>query len=203
MGRQDPATGWEGKGIVEALQALSGLREVPHHQAMVHDIDQVGLLRGRDLPTFPNLSPILQRIFPFKLRPTLREPPFPRPPSGMTRSNPGTWHHPVRLDARLRRRVYARFWESLVWVRQGDKGWVKCTHQGMREWEERGGASDDNGVLGQDEEKRNEEEDTVAEVKRKRREKKKSRGRVETQIAVLKSVSRWSVGSDEDRKWLE
>lgn len=123
-GKLNPSTGWEGHGVVDALRILSGVAgrssPVPHEH----------ITSPRDLPTFNHLTPVLQRIFPSKSKPSLREPVFPQPPPRMVRCNPNKWRRPVRLDARLLRRTYARLWESLSWVRPAKDGWVKC-HYGQ------------------------------------------------------------------------
>ncbi len=132
-GKLFPSTGWEGNGVVEGLRVLAGLE--------ASGLSESGANNTPLFPsTSPHLSPILRRIYPVKLRPTLREPSVPRPPPRMTRSNPSTWHYPVRLDARLLRRTYARLWNSLVWLRPVEDGWEKCSYEQMREWE---GASEE------------------------------------------------------------
>lgn len=92
-----------------------------------------------NLPSYHRLSPVLQKIFPVKLRPTRREPVMPRPPRHETKLNPKTWRHPVRLTPRLVTRTYQRIWDGLSWVRpQGeavDGPWVKCSYEEVLLWQ--------------------------------------------------------------------
>ncbi|WWC72157.1 uncharacterized protein I206_106117 [Kwoniella pini CBS 10737] len=87
-----------------------------------------------------SLPPKIQRIFPLKSIPVLRESPLypPRPKS--TRQNPNIWSLPRRLDARLLRRTYQRFWNGLVWVRpvtlsQPEMQWKQCSFEEFRCWQ--------------------------------------------------------------------
>jgi len=190
-----PRTGWEGRGVVESLRSLAGLD------------GSATPIRPETLPTFAHLPLTVQSSFPSKLKPTLRESPIPRPAPRMTRSNPRTWHHPIRLDKRLLRRSYARLWESLVWVHPGGEGegdgWVKCGYGEMKDWEAgiqagvNKAGSPGEGVLAI-------EEDREGEVKKRGKERKEKRGKKAESGEKVEGngLERWSVGSEEDRKWL-
>ena len=189
-----PATGWEGTGVVDALCSLAAVGEsylpgpkiTPPPRADPSEIpddgDRIPPSPPSELPTFSTLSPVLQRIFPVKLVPTLREPAFPRPPPSMTRSQPRTWGHPIRLDDRLLRRTYHRLWESLVWVRpavkEGKVGWIKCSYRDMRDWEEG-----------------KQVEVTVG----REGEEKKSRKRMP---GGAENYTKWSWASEDEKRWL-
>lgn len=116
-------TGWEGKGIVETLEALAAVSQpavVP--PSPVAPKVPPPVLSGPDpryprtLPSFANLAPSLQRIFPQTMR--IGSPPdaLAKPRPAHTRQTPKLWREPRRLDLRLIRRTYQRFYESLPWI---------------------------------------------------------------------------------------
>ena len=151
------STGWEDRGIVETIRAFAGVGETvidgrfsgsgsggpPRRLTSTRDLPRQGdreVLPGPStLPTFHNLSPVMQRIFPIKLKPTHREPPYPRPPRHETRETRKIWSHPVPLSSRMVRVIYENIWHGLEWVRpltrDGQGKWVKCTYDEMRAWE--------------------------------------------------------------------
>ena len=163
-----PQTGWEQKGVVESLKLITGdynaATQILEEDQVDDDGNYItdeapvlgnretsrprpggdhdpGLPRGHELPTFVNLSPRLQRIFPIKLKPTLREAPYPRPPPREQRQTPHRWGRPMTLRPRLVQRMYRRLWDALAWVRpkasleHGQVAWVRCSYEEMRQYE--------------------------------------------------------------------
>ena len=158
-------TGLEGKGVVETLMTFAKVNNA--YEAYQPEIEpkptssssaasqqtksgHARLPRAQELPTFPLLSPEYRRIFPQKLKPTMREPPLPRPPKGHTRNNPKTWSNPSELTVRSITRVYTRLWESLSWSRPSsteayswapqngkDEHWQKCSYEEVLLWEQK------------------------------------------------------------------
>lgn len=149
-------TGNENKGWVESLHAFAKIGQsygkygiiseapVAHltekEQPTESAYNSIPLPRGYDLPSFKLLPYNLQMVFPKKLKPTMREPPMPKPPRHETKGNPKTWKHPVRLTPRLLTRAYQRIWDELVWTRpegQDPQGeWVQCRYEEVLLWEQ-------------------------------------------------------------------
>ena len=149
------STGLEHLGMVDTILAFARIaQEYDRYGAQDDDIGshlsekekptpvqhtQLPLPGWEQLPSFQNLPPVYQRIFPKKLKPTMREPPYPKPPRHHTRTNPHTWKNPVRLTPRFLTRNYWRFWDKLTWSRpktadvQGD--WVSCPYEEVLLWE--------------------------------------------------------------------
>jgi hypothetical protein len=149
-------TGLENSGVVETLQAFGKVGKAYQQYGEPQDEDVISHYSEREQPTDPiftmydmpltstlpsyhRLSPVLQKIFPVKLRPTHREPVMPRPPRHETKLNPKTWRHPVRLTPRLITRTYQRLWDDLPWVRPKgeavDGAWVKCSYEEVLLWQ--------------------------------------------------------------------
>jgi hypothetical protein len=106
-----PKTGWEGKGVEEALRALampSGLprdrKPLPPKATRGPDWDLATYLRGED-GAVSTSSPVIKAIQP--------QPEYPFPPARSTRQNPKTWTKPHTLSARFIRRSARRILESL------------------------------------------------------------------------------------------
>ena len=149
-------TGLENSGVVETLQAFAKVGKAYEQYGEPQEEDVISHYSEREQPTDPiftiydlpltstlpsyhRLSPVLQKIFPVKLRPTHREPVLPRPPRHETKLNPKTWRHPVRLTPRLVTRTYQRLWDHLAWVRPlgeaADGPWVKCSYEEVLLWQ--------------------------------------------------------------------
>lgn len=149
-------TGNEGKGMAESLHAFAKIGKAYREYGSVSEapvshftedevptderFTAIGLPNGRELPAFERLPTSLQMLFPTKLKPTLREPPMPKPPRHETRANPKTWKHPVRLTPRLLTRSYQRIWDELSWTRPEGKDregpWVRCGYEEVLLWEQ-------------------------------------------------------------------
>ena len=150
------STGWENKGIVDTLRAFAGVgdtvlqgryfglaaRPPPRRSSfdsMPRPEKRVILPGPHVLQTFHRLPPHIQRIFPIKLKPTIREPPYPRPPRHETKDEKLLWAHPVPLTNRLIRVAYEMVWNRLEWSRpvvRGDNSeWAKCSYDEMKAWE--------------------------------------------------------------------
>ena len=148
------SNGWEDKGIVDGLRAFAGVGnllmhgrhyDVPQPRRLKQTADlpnaesRVILPGPEHLPTYHALSPVLRRIFPIKLKPTLREPPYPRPARHETKSEKLLWDHPVPLTKRVIRVAYECVWNRMEWVRPVShdnlNDWVKCSFAEMKAWE--------------------------------------------------------------------
>ena len=146
-------TGLEGSGVVETIQAFAN---VSHAYAKLRSDNyeeeeelQAGtpiteyhtrypFPRVDHLASFRSLPPVLQKIFPIKLKPTRREPPFPRPPRHETKLNPKTWKHPILLTPRVISRAYGQVWNELEWTRPKGRDpagpWVSCSYEEVLLW---------------------------------------------------------------------
>lgn len=150
-------TGIENDGVIETIQAFAKVAQEYYKYGPPRGVEPASQLTEREMPTeeaytvfplprtdtlpsFEKLPLVFQKIFPRKLKPTMREPVMPKPPRAQTKSNPGTWKNPVRLTPRLLTRQYQRLWDSLVWVRpktedvKGD--WVRCSYESMLLYEQ-------------------------------------------------------------------
>lgn len=123
-GLSAPHTGWEDRGIVESLRILAQLDAQPE----IRPGERLARLRS-----FDNLPARIQRIFPFKVKPSFVTQYAPPPPRS-TRQNPKTWSNPRTFNNRKLRRAYQRLWASLPWVTPmsaEDERWRACTFEEM------------------------------------------------------------------------
>lgn len=105
-------TGWEGKGVVEALRTIAGIKHTP-----VAPGKEYPAINPRDLPTYMLLPSSLKAVLPKRFKGRSPPDPFQRPRPAMTRENPGKFRHPQEFTLRLMERTYREFWDGLVWVR--------------------------------------------------------------------------------------
>lgn len=131
-------TGWESLGVVESLRRLAGLEDPPRappppsRAVAGSNYPQPPPLSPRTLPTFAALPRSLQAAFPRQPVTGRVRDPYPRPPRAHTRDQPKKWSDPMPLTARVLRRLYARLWNDLVWVRvlkAPDQGWKASSYE--------------------------------------------------------------------------